>query len=237
MISSMTATLGLGFLLGLKHALDADHLVAIATLAGERRGLLGSARTGAAWGLGHTTSLLLAGAAVIGLRLTIPPRVAQGMEFLVGVMLVALGLRILWPWARERWLHVHVHRHGGAPHAHLHFHGRSLSEAGHAHGGQSLGRPFLVGLVHGMAGTAALVLLVLSTIPSAALGVLYIAVFGLGSIGGMVVMSCGLGLPFAFAAQRMSGLQEGLRVTAGAASTAFGLILAWQIGVTEGLFG
>jgi hypothetical protein len=237
MDSVTTAALGLGFLLGLKHALDADHLVAIATMAGERRGWLGSALTGAAWGLGHTTSLLLAGAAVIGLRLTIPPRVAQGMEFLVAVMLVALGLRILWPWARERWLHVHVHRHGGAPHAHGHLHVRSGGGAGHAHGGQPLGRPFFVGLVHGLAGTAALVLLVLTAIPSAGLGILYIAVFGLGSIGGMVVMSCGLGLPFALAGQRAPGLREGLGVAAGALSTAFGLVLAWQIGVADGLFG
>jgi hypothetical protein len=237
MLSSMTATLGLGFVLGLKHALDADHLVAIATLASERRGLLGSARTGAAWGLGHTTSLFLAGAVVIGMRLTIPPRVAQGMEFLVAVMLVALGARILWPWARERWVHVHLHRHGGLPHAHLHSHAMHRAGRAHAHGGQPLGRPFLVGLAHGMAGTAALVLLVLSTIPSAALGMVSIALFGLGSIGGMVIMSCGIGLPFVLAAQRMRGLQGGLRVAAGAVSTAFGLYFAWQIGITDGLFG
>src|SRR3989442_10431915 len=119
----MTAlsTLLLGFLLGLKHALDSDHVIAVSTIAAEERSLFRSAVIGAWWGLGHTTTLLAAGFAVLGLRITIPERVALSLEAVVGLVLVALGLNLLWRLRRES-LHAHRHEHEGRRHAHFHRH-------------------------------------------------------------------------------------------------------------------
>ncbi len=231
--------LGLGFILGLKHALDADHLIAVSTIVGEKKGFWRSSAIGAFWGLGHTAALLTVGLVVIAFGLQIPEKVALGMEFAVALMLIALGANVLWKIFRGATFHVHAHQHSGRLHVHPHFHKTSEHPAdehtAHHHSVPIGKKPFFVGMVHGMAGSAALMLLVLTAIPSRTLGLLYIGIFGLGSIGGMFAMSALLGLPFSFTAkyERLNAL---IRTTAGAVSVGFGLFLAYQIGFRDGLF-
>ncbi len=245
--------LSLGFVLGLKHALDADHLIAVATIVSERKGALSSSLVGAFWGIGHTFSLLVVGALVVSLNLRIPERIALTMEFGVAVMLVILGLNVFWKMYRGEVLHVHVHEHHGHKHVHPHMH---ASASIHTHQGEAAfhesivirvlqrifkrfsesKRTILVGMVHGMAGSAALMLLVLATITSTRLALLYIAVFGVGSIGGMMLMSTLIGLPFLITAKTSHALNVAVRSLAAATSILFGLFLAWEIGYVEGLF-
>jgi high-affinity nickel permease len=233
---SPLAILGLGFVLGLRHALDVDHLVAVSALVSQRRGLWRSSLIGVLWGLGHTAALLAAGVAVIALHAEIPPRAAQLLELGVAVMLVGLGLNLLWTLWRGGTIHLHAHEHGGHRHLHAHRHdaGQAPSDA-HHHTVRSARRPFLVGIVHGLAGSAALMLAVLATIPSPAIAVAYILVFGVGSVGGMMIMSTLLGVPLAIAAERFTRAELALRAVAGLGSVAVGLLLAWEIGVASGV--
>lgn len=237
--AALLTALGLGFVLGLKHALDADHIVAVSTIVSEHKSLARSSLIGTFWGVGHTTSLLLVGLVVIGLRLTIPDQVALSLEFGVAVMLIVLGANLLRQSLPLK-LHLHAHAHpsdpGGPPHTHLHVHAPGT----HHHQGHHLfkhaKRPLMVGMVHGLAGSAALMLLVLTTIPSPLLGLAYIGVFGVGSVVGMLMMSSVISLPFVWTARRFGRLNRAIKVTAGVCSTAFGLFLAWQIGFVQGLF-
>jgi ABC-type nickel/cobalt efflux system permease component RcnA len=221
----------LGLLLGVKHALDADHVIAVSTMVSEQQNLKWASLIGAFWGLGHTTTLLFVGVLVIGLRLTIPQQVAMAMEFLVALMLVFLGGSILVRAFREDKIHVHTHAHNPKAHAHFHVHESVKENHAHPHPFASMRKPFLVGMVHGLAGSAALMLLVLTTIPSPLGGLAYILIFGLGSVGGMLVLSSVIGLPFIFTTQRFSSLNRRIRLTAGVASLAFGVFLGWKIGL------
>lgn len=245
--------LGLGFVLGLKHALDADHLIAVATILSERRGIFRSSVVGLLWGLGHTAALLVVGCGVVALHLQIPERVALGMEFAVAAMLIALGAAVLWKLWRGETLHVHVHAHHGRTHIHphthawMHAHDHSDNASHHhswaeriveracAHVADNK-RSLLVGMVHGVAGSAALMLIVLATIPSPVVGLMYIAVFGLGSVGGMVAMSTLVGMPLTAVTKGAGGAQKIFRAIAGSVSVIFGLLLAYRIGFVEGLF-
>ncbi len=233
---SLYAAFVLGLILGVKHALDADHLIAVSTIVSEYKSLKWASLIGAFWGLGHTLTLFIVGLFVIGLRLTIPHRVALGLEFLVAVMLVVLGLSILWRSFRVDRVHLHRHDHNPETHTHFHIHGTRPEDHSHAHPFRSMRKPFFVGMVHGLAGSAALMLLVLTTIPSALAGLAYIFIFGIGSVGGMLVLSSMIGLPFIFTAQRFSVLNRWIRVVAGVASVAFGVLLGWEIGFEQGLF-
>ena len=228
---SILFTLGLGFALGLKHATEADHLAAVSSIVSERRSVLDSARVGALWGLGHTASLMLAGLLVIGLGIVFPQRLANMLELTVAIMIIVLGSRVLYR------VHAHSHSHLGQRHFHLHFH-----EAGDAHSARyshegphsswSRGRTFLVGVVHGLAGSAALTLLVLTGVirgGSPALGLVYLLVFGAGSIGGMTIMSCLLGLPFVIGLKVSPRFPAFLQVSAASASIVFGFFYAWRI--------
>jgi sulfite exporter TauE/SafE len=233
---TLYAAFGLGLILGVKHALDADHLIAVSTIVSEHKSLKWASLIGAFWGLGHTATLFGVGLLVIGLRLTIPPRVALGMEFLVAVMLVALGVNILWRAFRAEKIHLHAHNHSPETHTHFHVHGEREEIHAHPHPFKSMRKPFFVGMVHGLAGSAALMLLVLTTIPSPWAGLLYIVIFGFGSVGGMLVLSSLIGLPFILTARRFAALNGWIRLVAGVASAAFGLFLGWDIGFNEGLF-
>src|SRR5437016_5894196 len=226
------SVLGLGFVLGLKHALDPDHMVAVSTIVSESKSVKRSSLVGMFWGVGHTMSLLCAGIVVIALKVQISERVALWMEFAVALMLIFLGLKaMLKPLLGWR-IHVHQHAHGGSSHSHVHLHRPSEEHAHqHRHLIRSGARPFLVGMVHGMAGSAALMILVLATIPSALAGLIYIAVFGLGSVGGMLIMSSLISLPFIFTRQRFNVLSEGLQLAVGLFSLSFGLFLTWQYSV------
>ena len=170
MNESILATLTFGFVLGLKHATEADHLAAVSTIVSERRSILQSASVGALWGVGHTASLIVAGLLVIAFGVVIPERVANVLELMVALMIILLGTRLLYVVLRARHaVHVHKHTHGGKPHIHLHFHDEHHAHAVSAthdgvHTGFSGWRPMLVGVVHGLAGSAALTLLVLSEV-------------------------------------------------------------------------
>jgi len=231
MDSSISVILASGFVWGLHHALDPDHLVAVSTIVSEHKSVSRSSLVGTFWGVGHTSSLLLISLIVLLLRASIPENIARWMEAPVALMLVALGITTIIRAVRERgWrIHSHTHTHDeSSPHTHLHIH--LEEEHAHQHRFFKIGkRPFVVGMVHGVAGSAALTLLVLSTIPSVALGLLYIGVFGVGSIGGMLLMSALIGLPFALTARRYAFINGGIRLVAGAFSIVYGLVLAWNL--------
>lgn len=226
MSTSPLAVLGLGLVLGLRHALDVDHLAAVSTIVSQRRGLWHSSLVGALWGVGHTTALVAVAILVIGFQAAIPPALASAMELAVAAMLVGLGARLLAALARGETVHLHVHAHGGRPHAHPHVHARGARD--HEHGPRG-GRPFLVGLVHGLAGSAGLMLAVAATIPGPALGLAYVALFGLGSIGGMTIMSALFAVPAALTGDRLAGAERAVRLGAALASVAVGLQLGWRI--------
>ncbi|MEP7271645.1 MAG: sulfite exporter TauE/SafE family protein [Acidobacteriota bacterium] len=237
---SVISVLGAGLIIGLKHAIEADHLAAVSTIVSERRSLLSSSLIGGLWGIGHTISLLAAGVVVILLQIRIPDRVAQGLEFCVAIMLVGLGINALRKLIRGGRVHLHSHSHGGHAHNHPHLHSASVEPGMQSHHGPGPGlRPLLIGMVHGLAGSAALMLLVLTQISSRSsrpVAFAYIAVFGLGSIGGMMLMSSIIALPATLAARRFSWIHTAIRTAAGCFSLLFGLFMAWEIGYVDGLF-
>src|SRR5438477_8162914 len=215
-------TLGLGFLLGIKHALEADPLVAVTAIVGRHRYLWRSSVVGAYWGLGHTASLLLASLGVLALKRTIPPRLAVALELGVGVMLVLLGADLLRRLGGGG-LMLHRHEHDG--HSHIHVHAEPLEAPAHHH---AIGkRPFLIGLVHGLAGSAALTLFVLTTLPSFWAGLFYVAVFGVGTIAGMLVMGALVGLPFPLAGRGASGLSARVQGLGAGGLLGFGGLSLW----------
>lgn len=248
MNESLLIALWLGFVLGLKHAMEADHLVAVTTIVSEQRSLARSMMVGVLWGLGHTAALFAAGLLIIILHVSIPERIATFLELAVAIMITFLGGRILYLLLRDRRrVHAHTHTHDGRTHSHLHFHDpkdeHGVNDAqkrrrGAHHSGMRGLRPVLVGAVHGLAGSAALTLLVLTEVMSdgrgsRALGVAYLLIFGAGSIAGMLIMSALIGLPFIFTASYFTRINNPLRLLAGLASVVFGIYYAWE--VTRGL--
>jgi len=226
--------LGLGLVLGLRHALDPDHVAAVSTIVSESKSVRRSSLVGTFWGLGHTVALLLAGIFVLALKFQISPRFALWMEFVVALMLILLGARSLLRSLRDYKVHVHRHTHDGTEHVHVHVH-RPGEQHRHRHLIKLGARPFVIGMVHGMAGSAALMILVLATLPSAIAGLVYIAVFGVGSVGGMLLMSSLISLPFVLTAKPFSAVGSGLQLVAGSASLALGVFLVWQYGVQDRL--
>jgi ABC-type nickel/cobalt efflux system permease component RcnA len=229
MEASLVAAFGLGLLLGIQHALDPDHLIAVSTIVSEQKNFKWASLIGAFWGLGHTTTLLLVGLLVIGLRITISAALAASLEFVVAIMLVTLGLNVLWRAFGPERVHLHTHTHNPETHTHFHVHENPRQDHSHSHPFKAMRRPFVVGMVHGLAGSAALMLLVLGTISSPLAGVVYIVIFGLGSVGGMLLLSGIISLPFILTAQRFSLMNRWIRVIAGFASVGFGLLLGWEI--------
>jgi high-affinity nickel-transport protein len=202
---------GAGFGLGLRHATDADHVVAVTTIVAQRPTLRRAATIGALWGIGHSLTLLVVGGALVLTRTELPPRLGLALELCVALMLLVLGVRNV----RDR---------------------RPPAERHARHGAAADHRPLVVGLVHGLAGSAAVALLAVNAIasPVAALG--YLAVFGVGTVGGMVLVTMLLAAPAALAGPRMLRWQRAIRLTAGVLSLAFGLLLAREIVVEGGLF-
>ncbi|MDQ3255655.1 MAG: sulfite exporter TauE/SafE family protein [Acidobacteriota bacterium] len=235
------AVLGLGLVFGLKHATEADHVVAVSTIVSEQRNLWRAALVGVLWGAGHTASLVVVGVIVLALRIAIPEYVGAWLEFGVALMIIGLGVAALARALRKREdVHLHQHTHDGVPHAHIHFHEEGTEHAeptaAHSHAVTRIGvKPVIVGAVHGLAGSAALTLLVLTQIQSMVVGLLYLIVFGVGSVAGMLIMSSLVGLPFALGARRFSGLSNGLQTVAGALSVAFGIWYAYGTGVASDL--
>jgi len=238
------ALIGLGLVFGLKHATEIDHVVAVSTVVSEHRNVWRSALVGALWGAGHTLSLVVVGVIVLVFRVTIPQSVASWLEFGVALMIIGLGVLTMARVLRRRSkVHVHRHSHDGQSHVHIHFHEQGTAHATaasslssqdrHSHAISKLGlKPLVVGAMHGLAGSAALSLLVLTQVPSLSLGLFYLAVFGIGSTAGMVLMSGLIGLPFALSGHRLSGVSNGLQTAAGALSVAFGLWYAYHLGIS-----
>jgi high-affinity nickel permease len=224
----------LGLITGLRHSMEADHIAAVSTIVATGRSRLSRAPLlGAMWGLGHTATLFVAGLTVLLLAVSIPERVSSTLEFGVGIMLVFLGATALTGFNIGKFIrgmfsrthdHVHVHEDIGVVHSHEHDH------HDHRHGHKSM----MVGMVHGMAGSGALMLGVLSTINSVPLGLAYIAIFGAGSIASMAAMSALIGLPFAKA--RHLKLNLALRYTAAIITLAIGVGMIYELGIVEQIF-
>ena len=229
-MTTAVSIVALGFLLGMRHATDVDHVVAVATIVSRERMVRAAAWVGALWGLGHTLTIVLVGVPIILFNWVVAPRVGLAMEFAVGLMLMLLGLRNL--------THSHPHRH--APESHPHMPDdtplgrldRIFGGLGFYHGV----RPIVVGIVHGLAGSAAIALLVLTTIQDPAWAVAYLLVFGIGTVAGMVLITTAIAMPFAGAIARSVSAHRPLRIATGLLSFGFGVFLAYRIGVVDGLF-
>jgi ABC-type nickel/cobalt efflux system permease component RcnA len=269
-VASLASLLFLGFFLGMRHATDADHVVAIATIVSRQRTLRGSALIGGAWGVGHTLTVLAVGGAIILFGVVIPARVGLAMEFAVGIMLVLLGVLTLTGMGRvireatgaraatTGHMHAHDHFATGYPHDHAHVHGDYVHQHAHGHGADDHGhredetplaridrrlggltlyqwlRPLVVGIVHGLAGSAAVALLVLAAVRDPGWAMAYLLLFGVGTIIGMMVITMALAAPFAFSWTRLPRFNWQLRVASGLISFGFGLLLVYQIGFAEG---
>jgi High-affinity nickel-transport protein len=260
-MTSGLAILAIGFLLGMRHATDPDHVIAVSTIVSRERSITKAGLIGVLWGLGHTLTILVVGAGIILFGLAIPTRVGLTMEFSVGLMLILLGVLNLtgtMKWMSEKFSpahprktgsHAHLHQHGSQMHVHWHSH-----QPAQEHHGQSLTppqglsgpatrlglfhtlRPLFVGLVHGLAGSAAVALLVLSTIREPKWAVMYLLIFGVGTIAGMMLITAAISLPFSAAGYRFAWLNKGLVVGSGLLSLGFGLLICYQIGFVDGLF-
>jgi high-affinity nickel-transport protein len=260
----LASLLLLGFFLGMRHATDADHVIAIATIVSRQRSLRGSALIGAAWGIGHTLTILVVGSAIILLGVVIPARMGLAMEFAVGIMLVLLGVLTLTGFGgalaavpraggaghgHDHALLGHAHAHAHGDYVHSHAHGHGARDHGHAKdrtplawvdrrlGGLPLYqwlRPLVIGIVHGLAGSAAIALLVLTAVREPAWAMAYLLLFGVGTIGGMMLITFALSAPFAFSWSRLPRFNWQLRVASGLLSFGFGLVLIYQIGFAAG---
>jgi ABC-type nickel/cobalt efflux system permease component RcnA len=230
----LMTTLLVGLLLGMEHALDPDHVVAVSTMISRHRTLGRASLVGLFWGLGHTATLCLVALAVVLFRLRMPDWMAPVAELAVGIVLLALGASVVRGYLREK-VHAHTHRHGDEVHMHFHSHAGS-EEHDHDHEAPSHRTPLLVGMVHGLAGSAALMLLVLTSTRTPALGLLYILTFGIGSIAGMLGLSALMGLPFRLIGPRHAEVHRKIRLTAAATSAAYGLFLIVSTGVVQGIF-
>jgi ABC-type nickel/cobalt efflux system permease component RcnA len=224
--------LALGFLIGLRHALEPDHVAAVVSLSTRGGSLRDQARGGALWGLGHALTLLLLAGGCVAFGLVVPERAGRLLEGAVGLMLVGLGVSVF-ARLRRGGVHVHGHVHGdGTAHLHAHAHPPQVDHTGdpheHVHPRPSW-RGLGVGAVHGLAGSSALVLLVGSAAQAPLLGLLYVALFGLGASAGMMLLAATLSLPFGTSARRRSGLYRLLCAGAGTASVVLGVQLVWAL--------
>jgi len=253
----MLATIALGFLLGMRHATDADHVVAVATIVARKRSLRPAAAVGALWGVGHAVTLLLAGSALLLFNLAVPPAAARLLEAGVGVMLMLLGLMTLFALRRPggrgytplattalprrpvlRWPHGNdVHIHGDLVHRHI----PGADRLSHGHPptlwldrllerlpSRGALRPVVVGIVHALAGSAPLLLIVLGTVRDAWWGIAYLLAFGIGTIAGMILVTAVIALPFVLSASQLPRLNASIQVASGVLSVGFGAFLLQQ---------
>jgi cytochrome c biogenesis protein CcdA len=223
----MFGILGLGLLLGMQHALEADHIAAVSSIAARRSQIGDIVKHGLTWGLGHTLTLFVFASVAILLGRAIPETVAKPIEGAVGIMLIGLGAHVLWRLWRDR---VHFHRHGhadGTVHFHAHSHaGDTLphTRTAHIHEHGFRWRTLLVGLMHGMAGSAALLVLAVTQASSPAAGLGYVALFGIGSMIGMGALSAVIAIPLAVSARFLTVANRALQGAVGAVTIAIGLV-------------
>jgi sulfite exporter TauE/SafE len=200
----------LGFVLGIKHAIEPDHIIAVSTIASQSKKLWRSSLAGVFWGIGHTATLFVFGITLILMKGEIPEEWAMTLEFLVGIMLVYLGLTTI-----RSYKEINGHKH---QHNHV-----------------SYVKSMMIGLVHGLAGSAAMVLLTMSTVESLWEGTVYILIFGVGTIVGMLFFTTIIGIPFVFSVKKKS-LNKTFTQLTGVISTVFGIYYMYNLGITEGLF-
>jgi high-affinity nickel-transport protein len=261
-MTNLLAVISVGFLLGVRHATDPDHVIAVSTIVSRQRDIRHAGMVGALWGVGHTITIFLVGLAIILFNLAIPPRVGLAMELAVGLMLILLGVLNLagvTQWITHRFTPGHNHVGAGIAHSRVHEHEgifrkhvHGLSPEIHMHldekprglfqtalqriGLYQLLRPLAVGLVHGLAGSAAVALLVLSAIRDPRWAIVYLLVFGLGTIAGMMLITMIIGAPFAYTGKGFAPLNRGLGFASGLVSIAFGLFISFQTSFIAGLF-
>jgi len=257
-MTAFLSILALGFFLGMRHATDSDHVIAVSTIVSRERDVRHAAIVGMFWGVGHSITLFVVGGAIIVFGLVIPQRLGLGLEFCVALMLIILGafnLRVALRSFRARSMftgadhHEHPHRHGDYIHSHPHGHAPET----HGHREESVPparldrrfggskayralRPTIIGIVHGLAGSAAIALLVLPIIRDPLWAVIYLSVFGAGTIAGMMLITTAIAVPFSYAT-RFEFLHRHLGAVAGVVSFSFGLFLVYQIGFVNKLFG
>jgi High-affinity nickel-transport protein len=221
----MFGVLGLGFLLGMQHALEADHIAAVSSIAARRTDIRDIVKHGLTWGLGHTLTLFVFAGAAILLGHAIPEHLARPLETAVGIMLVGLGAHVLWRLWRDR-VHFHRHRHGdGTEHIHVHSHVNENiphRNSAHEHPHGFRWRSLLVGLMHGMAGSAALLVLAVSQVANPAYGMFYVLLFGIGSMIGMGALSVVIAVPLAVSARWLTFANRGLQGCVGIVTMAIG---------------
>jgi ABC-type nickel/cobalt efflux system permease component RcnA len=258
---NLLAAIGLGFVLGMRHATDPDHVIAVSTIVSRQRSIRQAGVIGILWGIGHAITIFCVGAAIILFNVVIPPRIGLTMELAVGLMLILLGiLNLTGVTQRITRRYTPEHKHGGVVHSHRHEHGGIVHEHIHGHSpevhmhlgpdvdakpektmSRKLGvyqflRPLAIGLVHGLAGSAAVALLVLAEIRDPRWAIAYLLVFGIGTIAGMMLITMMIGAPFAYTRGRFAPFNRGLGIASGLLSLAFGLFITFQIAFTDGLF-
>ncbi len=251
----------LGFLLGMRHATDPDHVIAVSTIVSRRRSIKQAAIIGGVWGIGHTLTILLVGGGIILFGWVIPTRIGLSMEFSVGLMLILLGILnltgilqwisnafspshqdgssgALYPRPRSRFDFAYTHLH--SPETRTHGPTQTPLSWLDRHFGRlglyNVLRPLVVGLVHGLAGSAAVALLVLTSIRDPKWAVAYLFLFGIGTIAGMMLITSAMGVPFAYAEKHLSRMSKGMRIASGLISLGFGIFVVYQIGLVGGLF-
>lgn len=216
----LLSTLGLGFLVGMQHATEVDHVAAVSSIASRTGGIRAISRHGFYWGIGHTLTLLLVGGTCLVMRTSMPDDIVAKLESAVGIMLIGLGLHVLYRVWRDR-IHFHMHRHGSGP-AHFHAHSHRAESGAHAlnahrheHPDGLPWRTIAVGLVHGMAGSAALVVLTAATLTSPWWGLVYILTFGIGTAAGMALLSAIIAAPITLTARSLTFANRAFQIVIG----------------------
>ncbi|HEY1939042.1 MAG TPA: high-affinity nickel-transport family protein [Candidatus Angelobacter sp.] len=257
---SFLSIIAIGFFLGMRHATDPDHVIAVTTIVSRQNKISRAALTGIFWGVGHTLTIFVVGTAIILFDVVIPARIGLGMEMSVAVMLVILGLMNVTVFMRsarsiatgpQAAATVHVHPHSHGDYIHTHPHGHAPESHPHAPDKTPLAwadrlfgrigiyrylRPLLVGVVHGLAGSAAVALLVLTTIRDPRWAIAYLLVFGIGTVAGMMLITMSIASAFTFFGKKHASFSSRLALASGLLSLGFGLLLVYQIGFASGLF-
>ena len=232
---TLVNTLLLGFLIGLKHALEVDHVAAVASLASKTTSAREGLTIGASWGLGHTITLFIFSSIVLILDAVVSAQLALTLEFFVGCMLVFMGGAIIKNIVKKR-IHLHMHNHSdGTTHRHFHSHLQDNVEHQHTHTQQFSIRALLVGMMHGMAGSAALIVLTLDSVSSIKTRLVYIFLFGVGSVIGMALLSLLMIIPLRHSEYAANRTYQSLQVFIGLVTLFLGMIIMYETSVTNGL--